>query len=116
MGLPDEQPRERDSCREDENRDEGESHFYWPHLASLRPERNPAYAAHYVMQRQVAASYPEMADMIKELGLPSGTGIWTYIQEHHLEIAGVLHATVKACGDYVALFDGFISHFEKPAP
>ncbi len=82
----------------------------------LRPERNPAYVAHYVMQLQVAASYPEMADMIKELGLPSGTGIWTYIQEHHLDIGGVLHSTVKACGDYVALFDGFISHFEKPAP
>jgi len=82
----------------------------------LRPERNPAYAAHYVMQLQVAASYPEMADMIKELGLPSGTGIWTYIQEHHLEIAGVLYATVKACGDYVALFDSLISHFEKSAP
>jgi hypothetical protein len=38
----------------------------------LRPERNPAYAAHYMMQLQVGASYPEMADMIKELGLPSG--------------------------------------------
>ena len=69
-----------------------------------------------VMQLQVAASYPEMADMIKELGLPAGTGIWTYIQEHHLDIGGVLQSTVKACGDYVALFAGFISHFEKPAP
>jgi hypothetical protein len=82
----------------------------------LRPEHNPAYAAHFMMQLQVAASYPEMADMIKEVGLPSGTGIWTYIQEHHLEIAGVLHATVRACGDYVALSDSLISHFEKSVP
>lgn len=82
----------------------------------LHPERNPAYAAHYRTQLQVGASYPEMADRIKELGLPLGTGIWTYIQEHHLDIGGVFQSTVKACGDYVALFDSLINHFEKSVP
>jgi hypothetical protein len=81
-----------------------------------RSERSRAFGAHYVMQQQVAAWYPEMADRIKELGPLSGTGIWTYIQEHHLDIGGAFQSTVKACGDYVALFNGLISHFEKPAP
>ena len=79
-------------------------------------ERSRAFGAHYVMQQQVAAWYPEMVDRIKELGPLSGTGIWTYIQEHHLDIGGAFQSTVKACGDYVALFNGLISHFEKPAP
>jgi hypothetical protein len=50
-----------------------------------RSERSRAFGAYYVMQQQVAAWYPEMADRIKELGPLSGTGIWTYIQEHHLD-------------------------------
>jgi len=50
-----------------------------------RSERSRAFGAHYVVQQQVAAWYPEMADRIKELGPLSGTGIWTYIQEHHLD-------------------------------
>jgi len=33
-----------------------------------RSERSRAFGAHYVMQEQVAAWYPEMADRIKELG------------------------------------------------
>lgn len=37
MGFHDEKPRERDSCREDKNCDEGEDHFCWPHLASPPP-------------------------------------------------------------------------------
>jgi len=79
-------------------------------------ERRSAFVSHYVMQQHVAAYYPEIADTIKELGLPAGTGVWTYIQEHHLEIGGALHQTVKACKDYVELLADLIAHFEQLAP
>lgn len=36
--------------------------------------------------------------------------------DHIIDIDGAFQSTVTACGDYVALFDGLISHFEKPAP
>lgn len=57
-----------------------------------------------------------MADRVKELGLPTGTGVSTFIQEHQLEIEGTLHAMAKACNDYyIALLDGLIRHFEQSA-
>jgi hypothetical protein len=31
-------------------------------------------------------------------------------------IGKALHSTVKVSGDYVALLDGLISHFEQSAP
>lgn len=79
-------------------------------------ERSFAFAAHYVMQQQVAANYPGMANWIKGPGLSSATGMWTEIQEHHSEIGGVFQSMAKGCTDYVALLDDLISHFEQSAP
>ena len=77
-------------------------------------ERTFAFAAHYVMYQQVAAYYPDMAWRENQLLL--GTDVQAYLEEHHLEVAGVLQATVTACGDYVALLDSLISHFEQSVP
>jgi hypothetical protein len=72
-----------------------------------------AFAAQYMMYQQVAAHYPEMAETLAKEGLPFGTGTWREIAERHLKIGKALHSTVKACGDYVALLERFISHFEQ---
>jgi len=88
---------------------------------SYRSERSGAHVTPpplvLLVSHQISPYHPDITEATKrELGFPAGTNAWTYVQEHHLKIAGALHDTVKACGDYVALFDGLISHFEKSAP
>ena len=90
-----------------------------------RSERSRAHAAHYVtppplvllVSQQMSPYSPDIAEALnKELGVPPGTNAWEYVQEHHLDIAGVLQAAVKVCDDYTVLLDGLISHFEQSAP
>lgn len=95
-----------------------------PKAVSIKPaprypygtEHSVAFAAQYMMLQQVAAYYPEMAETLAKERLPLGTGAWREITERHLKIGKALHSTAKACGDYVALLDGLISHFEQSAP
>jgi len=79
-------------------------------------EISNAFAAQYMMYQQVAASYPEMAERLAKHGPPFGTGAWSYITEHHLEVGKALQSTVTACGGYVVLLNSLISHFEQSAP
>ena len=79
-------------------------------------ESSWAYAAQYVMRQNVAAYYPEITDAVAKEGLPFGTGAWSYINEHHLEIGKALHSTVNACKDYVDLLANLITHFESFVP
>jgi hypothetical protein len=89
-------------------------------FSSLSPygtvEYGNAFAAQYMMYQQVAASYPEMAETVRNEFLPFGTGAWSYITEHHLEIGKVAQPIVGACKDYVDLLVSLIAHFESVVP
>lgn len=72
-----------------------------------------AYRAFYVMQ--IASSgFPgvDLTQLTKDLGVPPGTNVVSYVAEHYTEIGGKSRSIPEVSKEIVSLCDRFVKHLQ----
>src|SRR5215813_3464295 len=73
-----------------------------------------AYKAFYVMQIN-SSGFPGLGfpgEITKDLGGPPGTNVWSYINEHYVEIEGKSRSIPEVSKEIVGLCDRFVKHLQ----